>query len=111
MEQDFLSIHDLSLYEFSQMLDLAALGYLYGRSTGDAETAAQTWSFDDDDAPFLRTLSNSNAASEIDASATTRANVIDLRAGQFAQDFLGVLAHALRTDLRPLPVPPARRGP
>jgi Ca2+-binding RTX toxin-like protein len=67
-----------------QMLDLAALGYLYGRSTGDAETAAQTWSFDDDDAPFLRTLSNSNAASEIDASATTRANVIDLRAGKFS---------------------------
>ena len=70
-----------------QMDDLQALQYMYGRSTKAAETDAQTYAFSDDDAnkgQFLKTVSNSNANSEIDASGISKANVIDMRAGHFS---------------------------
>lgn len=60
-----------------QVLDIAALQYLYGA----AQTAsASTYTFEDDDV-FSRTIYDANAASRIDLSAMTRASVLDLRGG------------------------------
>ena len=61
-----------------QILDIAALQYLYGA----AQTAnASTYAFDDDDV-FSRTIYDANAGSRIDLSGMTRASVLDLRGGQ-----------------------------
>lgn len=70
-----------------QMVDMQALQYMYGRSQNAAETDAQTYAFTDGDADknqFLKTVSNSNANSTIDASGISKSNVIDLRAGHFS---------------------------
>lgn len=78
-----LSFHGVQARGY-QMVDIEALQYLYGRSGSAAETEAQTYQFSSDDDAFLKTISNSNAESEIDASGETRSNVIDLRAGHFS---------------------------
>lgn len=67
-----------------QKLDIKALQYLYGKSRTDAETGAQTYDFGptaNDNNQFMETISNTNAASVIDASDEVLKNVIDLRAG------------------------------
>lgn len=81
-----LSLHNVQASGY-QMVDIEALQYMYGKSETAAETDAQTYAFSSDDADkgeFLKTISNSNADSVIDASGETRANVIDLRAGHFS---------------------------
>ena len=61
-----------------QILDIAALQYLYGA----AQTAsATTYAFEDDDV-FSRTIYDANAGSRIDLSGMTRESVLDLRGGQ-----------------------------
>lgn len=81
-----LSSHSVQARGY-QMVDLEALQYMYGKSQSSSETEAQSYAFSSDDADngeFLKTISNSNAESEIDASGQTRANVIDLRSGHFS---------------------------
>ena len=81
-----VSLHHVQASGY-QMVDIEALQYMYGKSQGAAETDAQTYAFSDSDADngeFFKTISNSNGGSQIDASAVTRASVIDLRAGHFS---------------------------
>lgn len=63
-----------------QMLDIAALQYLYGAPTS---VQAQTYSFGKDEI-FSRTIWNPNADSAIDLSNQTASNIVDLREGHFS---------------------------
>ena len=81
-----LSMHGVQASTF-EMVDLQALQYMYGKSRTATQTEAQTYAFADGDAgknQFLKTISNSNANSTIDASGISKSNVIDLRAGHFS---------------------------
>lgn len=62
-----------------QMFDITALQYLYG----EAASSATTYSFNEGDI-FSRTIWNNNAASTIDLSNTSSANILDLRGGKFS---------------------------
>ena len=81
-----LSLHNVQASSY-EMVAVQALQYMYGKSTTAAETDAQTYAFADSDADkgeFLKTISNSNGQSMIDASGESKSNVIDLRAGNFS---------------------------
>lgn len=70
-----------------QMDDISTLQYMYGRSHSEAQTGVNTYELSDDaptDAGFLGTISNENIESTIDASGSSRRNIIDLRAGHFS---------------------------
>lgn len=62
-----------------QMFDITALQYLYG----EAASSATTYSFNEGDI-FSRSIWNNNAASTIDLSNTSSANILDLRGGKFS---------------------------
>ena len=74
--------------------DLAAIEYMYGAIT-DANTGNTVYSYGDwnPDDPFLiRTLVDSGGTDTIDASAQTRASVIDLTPGSFSS--IGIYSQA-----------------
>jgi len=62
-----------------QMFDITALQYLYGQ----ASSSATTYSFNEGEI-FSRSIWNNNAASEIDLSGMSSANILDLRGGNFS---------------------------
>lgn len=62
-----------------QMFDITALQYLYG----EAASSATTYSFNEGEI-FSRSIWNNNAASTIDLSNTSSANILDLRGGKFS---------------------------
>ena len=74
--------------------DVAAIEYMYGAIT-DANTGNTVYSYGDwnPDDPFLiRTLVDSGGTDTIDASAQTRASVIDLTPGSFSS--IGIYSEA-----------------
>jgi hypothetical protein len=70
-----------------QMLDIAALQYMYGGSATAENNSATTYDFSptaNNKNVFMKTVWNTNSGSVIDASQQTLKDVVDLRAGHFS---------------------------